>query len=57
MSNEGRANLRDTVGKRELEVGGQQLLDVGAADVVGLLNLNDLEDLLQQISILIQDQL
>ena len=28
----------------ELEVLGQKLLDVGAADVLGLLNLNDLED-------------
>lgn len=32
------------VGQRELEVLGQELLDVGAADVLGLLNLNDLED-------------
>ena len=32
------------VGQRELEVLGQELLDVGATDVLGLLNLNDLED-------------
>jgi hypothetical protein len=32
------------VGQRELEVLGEELLDVGAADVLGLLNLNDLED-------------
>ena len=32
------------VRQRELEVLGQKLLDVGAADVLGLLNLNDLED-------------
>lgn len=30
--------------QRELEVLGQKLLDVGATDVLGLLNLNDLED-------------
>jgi hypothetical protein len=32
------------VGQRELEVLGQKLLDVGATNVLGLLNLNDLED-------------
>jgi len=32
------------VGQRELEVLGEELLDVGAADVLGLLNLDDLED-------------
>ena len=37
--------LADAVGQRELEVLGEELLDVRAADVVGLLNLNDLEDL------------
>ena len=37
--------LGDTVGKRELEVLGEELLDVGAADVLGLLDLDDLEDL------------
>jgi len=30
--------------QRELEALGEQLLDVGAADVVGLLHLHDLED-------------
>lgn len=34
-----------TVGQREFEVLGGELLDVWAAKVVGLLNLNDLEDL------------
>jgi hypothetical protein len=33
------------VRKRELEVLAEELLDVWAADVIGLLNLNDLEDL------------
>lgn len=37
--------LGDTVGERELEVLGEKLLDVGAADIGGLLELNDLEDL------------
>jgi hypothetical protein len=33
------------VGKRELEVLREELLDVGAADGVGLLDLDNLEDL------------
>ena len=33
------------MGQRELEVLGEELLDVGAADVIGLLYLDDLEDL------------
>ena len=37
--------LGDTVWQRELEVLGEELLDVWAADVVGLGDLNDLEDL------------
>lgn len=37
--------LRDAVGERELEVLGEELLDVWALDVVGLLELSDLEDL------------
>lgn len=39
------AGLGDAVGKGELEVRGQQLLDVRASDVLGLLNLNNLQDL------------
>jgi hypothetical protein len=35
----------DAVRKRERELLGEELLDVGAADVRGLLDLNDLEDL------------
>jgi hypothetical protein len=37
--------LGNAVGKGELEVLGEELLDVGAADVLGLLNLDDLDDL------------
>jgi hypothetical protein len=33
------------VGQRELEVLGEELLDVWSAEVVGLLDLNNLEDL------------
>lgn len=36
---------RRAVGQRELEVLGEKLADVRAADVVGLLDLDDLEDL------------
>ena len=36
---------RGAVRQRELKVLGKELLDVRAADVVGLGNLNDLEDL------------
>ena len=35
----------DAVGQRELEILGHKLLDVRAADVGGLLDLNDLENL------------
>jgi hypothetical protein len=37
--------LGNAVGKGELEVLGEELLDVGAADVLGLLDLDDLDDL------------
>lgn len=37
--------LVDAVGQRELEVLGEELLDVWSAEVIGLLDLNDLEDL------------
>lgn len=37
--------LVDAVGQRELEVLGEELLNVWSADVVGLLDLNDLENL------------
>lgn len=39
------AGLGDAVGERELQVLGNQLLDVGALDVGGLLDLNNTEDL------------
>jgi len=45
MSNERRSNLADTVGKGELQVGSKELLDVWAADIIGLGDLNDAEDL------------
>jgi hypothetical protein len=37
--------LGDTVGQRELKLLGEELLEVWAADIIGLLNLDDLEDL------------
>lgn len=45
VCDEGRADLRDTVGKREPELGNEELLDVWAADILRLLNLDDTEDL------------
>lgn len=39
------ADLGDTVGEREGEFLGDELLDVGALDVLGLLKLDNLEDL------------
>lgn len=39
------ADLGDTVGERESEFLGDELLDVGALDVLGLLELDNLEDL------------
>lgn len=41
----GASCLGNTVRKREFEVLGEKLLDVRALDVVGLLKLNDLENL------------
>ena len=45
MRDERRTNLLDAVGERELELGDQELLDVWTANIVGLLNLDDAEDL------------
>ena len=45
LRDEGRARLGDTVRKRELEARDQELLDVRAADVLGLLDLDNTEDL------------
>lgn len=39
------AVLRDTVREGELEVLGEKLLDVGPLDILGLLELNDAENL------------
>lgn len=43
--------LVDAVGHGELEVLGEELLDVGAADIGGLLNLSDLENLFVEIPV------
>ena len=45
-----RARLGDTVGEGELELRDEELLDVGAADVVGLLDLDHTQDLSQPVS-------
>lgn len=45
MSDEGAAILLHTVGEGETESRGKQLFDVGTADVLSLLDLNDPEDL------------
>ena len=39
------ADSRDAVGQGESELLGDELLDVGALDVLGLLNLDNAEDL------------
>jgi len=44
VSNESRGSLANTVGKRELEVGGKKLFDVWSADIISLGDLNDAED-------------
>lgn len=41
------------MGQRELELLGQELLDVGALDIVGLLELDDTEDLIGVVSFLL----
>ena len=38
------------MGERELELGDKELLDVRAADILGLLNLNNTEDLFTGIN-------
>lgn len=38
------------MGKGEPELGGEELLDVGAANVLGLLDLDDTEDLRKDIN-------
>ena len=45
VRDEGRADLLDAMGERELQVRREQLLDVRPADVGGLLDLDDAEDL------------
>lgn len=38
-------SLCDTVRKGEFEVFGEELLDVGALDIIGFLDFHDFEDL------------
>ncbi len=45
VGNKGRLGLGDTVGKRELEVGHHQLLDVRTANVFRLFNLDNTENI------------
>lgn len=45
VRDEGRAALPNTVGKRELEFRRKELLDVGSADIIRLLDLNHAENL------------
>ena len=45
VGHKGRADLGDTVREGELELGGEELLDVRATDVLRLLDLNDTENL------------
>lgn len=44
ISNECRSSFGNTVRKRELEVRSKELLDVGAADIISLSDLNNAED-------------
>jgi hypothetical protein len=45
VSDEGAATFLHTVGEREMETRSKQLLDVWTADILGLLDLDDPEDL------------
>ena len=45
VGDKGRTGFGDTVRERELEVRDKELPDIGAADVIGLLNLNDTKNL------------
>lgn len=45
------AGARDAVGEGELEVLGEELLDVGPLDVLGLLELDDAENLQAGVSL------
>jgi hypothetical protein len=47
-----RAVLGDAVGERERELLGGELLDVGALDIFGLLQLNDAQNLDAYMSVL-----
>jgi len=50
MCDEGRTELGHTMRKGELQVGDEELLDVRAAEILGLLDLDDTEDLIKTIS-------
>jgi len=50
VCDERRAELGHTMRKGELQVGGEDLLDVWAAEILGLLDLDDTEDLVKIIS-------
>ena len=45
VRDKGGLRLGDAVGKGEAELGGEKLLDVWAADIISLCNLDDTEDL------------
>ena len=45
VGDKGGASFGNTVGKRELEVGNEKLPDVGATNIVGLLNLHNTKNL------------
>jgi hypothetical protein len=47
----GAGSLRNAVRKREFEVLGKELLDVWTLDIIALLELDDLEDLIQHLSV------
>ena len=49
-SSKRRARLGNTVGEGELEVGDEELLDVGTADVIGLLDLHHAENLCTSVN-------
>lgn len=50
VGDEGRAELGHTMRKGELQVGDKELLDVWATEILGLLDLDDAEDLMKIIS-------
>ena len=49
MGDEGRTGLRDAVGEREAEVGNKELLDVRAANIIMLGELDHTENLQNEL--------